>query len=243
MTSFEIANQGYAYLDQIGAQHDVCTACIKIVSRQDPLAENILALLHTKHHFTPERIKGITLNLVKRLIDDAKQTEHEEFFLICRNTLVALCGGLENLVKDVVAQELLENPSFLEKLGKRQLRIPASDLLAGTDEERARLLVDTLYFEESTKNGHVEKFMRLFEYIDRKGEMEVEEKVKSAIDEAFEVRNVIVHRGSKVDKRLKDRVKNFDQEIGEFVNLRNARFQSYRSAIFAFAAKPTLWNL
>ena len=55
------------------------------------------------------------------------------------------------------------------------------------------------------------------------------------IDEAFAVRNVIVHHGSKVDKRLKSKFPNIQQEIGDFVDVSAPVFQSYKKTIIDFA--------
>jgi hypothetical protein len=157
MTPFDTANQGYQYLADIIAQHNLCTACMKIVGGQDALVESIRAILKMRRKFEPERIRQITPSLVKSLISQAKRSEHNEFTLLSRNTLVALCGGLESLVKDVVAAEFLENPEWVDKFNDRSLRFRASDLLVHDDLERARLLVDALYQAEGAKSGQTER--------------------------------------------------------------------------------------
>src|SRR6266446_3033421 len=235
MTSFEAANQGYEYLAQIVGQHDLCTACLKIVGRQDVYVENVKAILHQKHGFDPERTRKITSALIQDIIGQAKLSERQEFSLLCANTLVALCGGLENLVKDVVAAAFLENIQFVEKLADQSLRVYASDMLIRSDEERARSLVDGLYQKESARRGHTERFMQILRYIDR--EIEIERQSHTAIDEAYEVRNVIVHRGGKVDARLIKSVPTLNQNIGNPVDIGESVFRGYRRAILQFADK------
>ncbi len=237
MTSFEAANQGYEYLAQIVGQHDLCTACLKIVGRQGHDVENIKVTLHEKHGFDPERTRRITSVVVQDIIDQAKLSECQEFSLLCTNTLVALCGGLENLVKDVVALAFVENIQFVEKLADQSLRVYASDILTRTDEERARSLVDALYQKEGAKRGHTERFMQFLRYIDR--EIAIEKQSGTAIDEAYEVRNAIVHRGSKIDHRLVKGVPNLSQEIGHPIDVGESKFRAYRKAILQFADKIT----
>ena len=233
MNSYDIAFQGWEYLVQLIKQHDLCTACVKIVSKQDVLVENIKVSLHQKHHFQPEKTKAITSALIQNIIAEAKQAEGTEFSLLCRNTLVALCGGLESLVKDVVSASILEKKNNLEKLGNRSMKIELVDLLAKSDEERARIFVDSLFREETSKNGHTNKLLRLLEYVD--GKIEVDRQIQLTIDEAFEVRNVIVHRGSKVDDQLKSKIPNIRQEVGDSVEMSTLVFRSYKDAIFNFA--------
>lgn len=235
MKSAEVAIQGDMYLAQILAQHNLCTAAIKIISRQDDYVENIKVLLHQKNKFEPDRIRNISSDLVRKIITEAKQSETEEFSLLCRNTLVALCGGLEILVKDVVAAKFIERPAFVEELGDRKLRIRAADFLSYTDEDRARALVDALYKDLPTGHSHVEKFKKLFQFVGENIGVMTEKKYQDKIDEAYELRNAIVHRGSKVDLQLKASVPHFN--LGEPIEMGDSMFRMYRDAMLKFAGE------
>ena len=238
MNAFDKAIQGLAYLEQIALQHDICTACLKIVSKQDSLEETIKVILHQKHHFQPEKTKVITTALIQSIIAEAKQAERNEFSLLCRNTLVALCGGLECLVKDVVAASILENENLQEKIrskAKIKLKLP----LVKGDEEGARVLVDSCYKKVPSEHGHTRKFLLLLE----DGGIVADGDVQLTIDEAFAVRNVIVHHGSKVDKRLKSKFPNIQREIGDFVDMSAPVFQNYRKTIIGFAGSVSSFIL
>ena len=233
MTSFDVALQGNAYLQQIVSQHDICSACLKIVGQQEALVENIQAVLHVKHQYQPDKTKVITTTLIRKIIAEAKQIERTEFSLLCRNTLVALCGGLESQVKNVIASIVLEDERILKKFANRAIKIDVGDILAKTDRERARVIVEVLYREESAKSGHSRKLLRLLESVDCK--VSIDANVLAGIDEAFEVRNVIVHRGGKIDQQLKSKAPDIRQEIGDDVDLSGSKFPNYRDAIMALS--------
>jgi hypothetical protein len=243
MTSQEAADQGYEYLAQILAQHDLSTACMKIVGRSPDYVENFKVALHIKHEFEPERIKRITTSLIQDIVVRAKQSEGGEFNLLCGNTLVALCGGLESLVKDVVAASLLEDERLVERLRDQKLRISVSDALASDAEERARFIVDILYTEEGAKLGQAERFMRLLKSINRDTDVKLDDNGRNNINEAFEIRNAIVHRGSRFDRRLKLKMPHFDQAVGTPIDVGETRFRAYRNSIMQFSGEIACWNL
>jgi hypothetical protein len=240
MTPFDVAIHGHAYLDQINYQHDLCTACLKIVSRQQDYVENIKVLMHQKNNFDPKRIKEITSDFIQRIMENAGETERGEFYLLCQNTLVALCGGLENLVKDFVAAAFLFEPELMRKLEDRSIRFSVSSVIFGTDDERSRLLVDELYREEGARHGQFHRFFRLLDYIDSgvfKGHWDKKQvsAISSDIDEAYEVRNAIVHHGGKIDQRLASRIPSLASVAGSTIVLDSQRFQRYRNAINKFS--------
>ena len=249
MTPFDIATQGHAYLDQINNQHDLCTACFKIVSRQQDYVENIKVLMHQKNNFDPKRTENITSDFIRRIIEKAGETERDEFPLLCQNTLVALCGGLENLVKDFVAAAFLFEPDLMRKLEDRLIRFSVSSVIFGTDDERSRLLVDELYREEGARHGQFHRLFRLLDYIDSgalKGhwDKKLVSAISSDVDEAYEVRNAIVHHGGKVDQRLASRIPSLASAVGSTIVLDSQIFQRYRNAISKFAWQmPELVNL
>ncbi len=249
MTPFDVAAQGHAYLDQINNQHDLCTACLKIVSRQPDYVENIKVLMHQKNSFDPKRIKKITSNFIKGIVKNAGETEKGEFSMLRQNTLVALCGGLENLVKDFVAAAFLFEPELMRKLEDRSIRFSVSSVIFGTDDERSRMLVDELYREEGARHGQFHRFFRLLNYIDSgalKGHWDKKQvsAISSDIDEVYEVRNAIVHHGGKIDQRLASRISSFASIVGSPIVLDSQRFQRYRNAINKFAWQmPELINL
>jgi hypothetical protein len=83
----------------------------------------------------------------------------------------------------------------------------------------------------------------MFRYINREADMKVKKQTQKAIDEAYEVRNVIVHRGGKIDHRLKSRAPDFEGEIDQQIELKATRFLEYQTAILEFAGMPSMWNL
>lgn len=243
MSPYEVAGEGHAYLSQIVDQHDLCTACLKIVSRQQDYVENIKVLMHQKNSFDPKRIEKITPALILRIMERAGETESEEFSVLCRNTLVALCGGLESLIKDVVAAIFLEKPEHLRKFEGRSLRFPVSSIVLGTGEERARLFVDELYRDEGVKHGQAHRFLRLLGYVDREWDMKPVGEVNGDLDEAYEVRNAIVHRGGKIDQRLATKVSGFAAQVGSPIKMNEERFHRYRGAILKFAGQTQMFDL
>ena len=237
MSPYEVALQCDAYLREIADQHDLCTACLKIVSRQQDYVENVMVLMHQKNGFDPEKVAKITPAFIRELMASAGKTESDGFSILCRSTLVALCGGLENFIKDYVAANILSDPAHCRNLNGRSFKVPASSLVLSTDEERVAFVVDELYRDEGTKTGHTNLFLRLLEYVDQRRNLDTVIEMRTDLDEAYVVRNAIVHNGGRIDQRLASKVPRFAPEVGNTIQMNEQTFRRYRNALLKFAGQ------
>jgi len=243
MDSFDNELKAFEFLAQIAVQHDLSTACLKIVGSSPALVENFRTTLLLRSKFDPEKVKRISSKFVESIVVQARSLEQAEFSLLSGNTLVALCGGLENLVKETVWVKLMENPALVSKLGEqRAIKVSLEEFLSSGQEERARLIVDRAYRESGARHGPYERFLLLLKTVEAVP-TEPPKDDRKAIDDAFEVRNAIVHNGSRIDRRLLVKVGNEEVAIGNPFELHEHDFKRYRTAILKLASVITFRDL
>lgn len=123
------------------------------------------------------------------------------FPLLNAHALVGLWSALESAVEDALVGTLMNEKELLKSEAFAKLRIPLAEYDVLEQDERMRLLIQEL------RRGHpleqtqgVDGMERLLGYMNLSGQVDPE--VKKTMWEMQNVRNVIVHRGSIVDRRL-----------------------------------------
>lgn len=231
---------GWVLLDQIIKQHDLATACLKIVGQGESLVEQLTVQMRQKHDFAPTKVKTITSNLLRDIIQTARNTEKTEFWLLCNNTIVALCGALESMAKDVAAYEITRSGWPDSDAQERKFKFSAHEFLTMNPHEKARIIVDRVFDEERTRNGYGSRLEAILSICTP---FKVDTDIKLAVDEAYEMRNAIVHRGALFDRKLVAKLPRFEAEIGRPIRIVGADFNRYRKSIQEFASEISCRNL
>jgi hypothetical protein len=163
------------------------------------------------------------------------QAEIETDFLKLRaHSLVDEWGALEVLVDDLLVAWFTNSPALLSKRETAKLRIPLGEFQQLDDEERLRFLVQELARDRKADlKAGVTRFEVLLGAIDLDGE--VRGSLKRDVFEAHQVRNAIVHRRGRADRRLLAACPWMPIEIGEHVPLHEANHVRYEVGILSYA--------
>jgi hypothetical protein len=74
----------------------------------------------------------------------ATQEVEQGFPFLCGHTIVGLWGAFEAAMEDFLVRWILYSPGSLEAVSQLRLRVPATNFMNATDQERAQLLLAEL---------------------------------------------------------------------------------------------------
>jgi hypothetical protein len=151
----------------------------------------------------PEEQNKLSSDLVeaKKEAELAEKECKTGFPLLHAHALVAMWAALEVAIEDMLVGILLNEPIVLKKEAFAKLRVPLADFETKDKEERMRYLLAELGRNLGRHNG-VEAFECLLGHFDLSGS--VDEHDRKVLWEMHHLRNVIVHRASRADRRLVD---------------------------------------
>lgn len=217
--------------------HDLSVGAICRMPRLEPLAAATtkyrFVLKHNRSPSPGEIEKESSLKESRRLADLARREVREGFDLLNGQTAVLMWGWLEAAVRDLVIFKLEQGGSTLqnEKLGS--LRVQVNSFMQLEVQERTAYLVDL--FERNSagalKKG-VGRFRPLLELIG--AAPATPELVKKVLLECQQVRNVLVHKGGRTDRRLLLECPWLDWSVGSRVKIGGDRLVAYIHAVGYF---------
>jgi len=146
---------------------------------------------------------------------------------------VALWTTLEVGIEDLVLAHLEHEPKHLAKPALGAIRIPVAEYEQLDRLERLRLLLNE--FSRSSKaefKQGVTRFEIVLALIDLSGG--IDEDTRRRLFEHQQVRNVIVHRASIVDRRFKEQCPWFRTEAGQKLELTHEHYETYRKAVDSY---------
>lgn len=149
----------------------------------------------------PEEQARLNSNLTEAK-KEAELAENEcktGFPLLHAHALVAMWAALEVAIEDMLVSILLNEPEVLKKEAFAKVRVSLSEFESKNKEERMRFLIADLGRNLGRRNG-VEAFEALLQHFDLSGH--VEDDVRKMIWQTHHLRNVVVHRASRADRRL-----------------------------------------
>jgi hypothetical protein len=125
---------------------------------------------------------------------------------------------------------LCEEPERLQQEPLSKVRITISEFESLDKEQRMRLLIDELQRATGSGQKHgAEKFEVILDRFGLAGPIDPD--VKKDMRELQHVRNVIVHRASRADRRLVEACPWMDLKIGDAVKIRHDDFMRYYAAL------------
>jgi hypothetical protein len=134
--------------------------------------------------------------------ENAQLAENEQkagFPLLHAHVLVGIWGSLEAAIEDMLVGILLNEPDILRKDTFAKIKVSLADFESRDKEERMRFLISEIDRTLARKNG-IDAFEGLLQHFDLSGE--VDDEVRKLIWQMHHIRNVIVHRASRADRRL-----------------------------------------
>lgn len=182
------------------------------------------------------RKHGTTYNSTAETVFDWVSSERgRDFATLRRSSLVAACAAFENVAKSFFVEWVEWDSTSVEGALSRRVSLHGDELLL---DERDRLFIfaDSLYKEAKGKtfSEKLNAFVR--EVIPKKYNLfatEMEKVASERFDEAFLIRNCIVHRGGNADRRLAAKI---GVAEGAEIELSGNRMQGLLGALIGAAS-------
>lgn len=220
------------YITEADRLLTLCMAGFGTLSQMAPLAEALEDL---------EGLSGDSESREGRDMEDIHQRAafaqaeiDRGFPLLHAHTLVGAWGALESTILDFMVAWLLVNPAVLQRPDFKKVKIPLADFEALDREERMRYVVDTVERDAGTQfKAGVTRFEGLLALIGLSGP--VDDDTRKHLHEAFQLRNVIVHRAAIADRRFVEACPQLGYKVGEKVVISHEAWLKYRNAIYRYA--------
>jgi hypothetical protein len=143
------------------------------------------------------------------VLEFAQELSENDYRLLTQSSLVSICSAYEHLAKSILVEWAEFSPGKVSGLDTIRLTVQASEFIDSDLRDRLFLMADKIFLDISANKGHLEKarlFIRnhlphLFENFDAK----IDKGLANDFNEAFLIRNCIVHHGAKANRVLSQR--------------------------------------
>jgi hypothetical protein len=173
------------------------------------------------------RVRSYAKN-IWRQGERSKVDLRRDFRLLHASAVVALWGALEVAIEDFLIAWLMNNPSALRIEALQKTKIALAEYEALDREDRMRVLLRELERSVIGKQG-VGCFEPLLDTFGLSGS--VVKARKQGIYELQQVRNVIVHRGGRADRRFVEACPHWKAKVGEQLKLSGKDCSRYQRAV------------
>lgn len=160
----------------------------------------------------------------------AEEEVRSDFAMLHAHTLMGVWGMLESAVEDLAATWLEINREAMKRPIFSKIKVPLATYESLGPEERHRFIITELQREiKSDLSQGVGQFEGLLKEVGLGGA--VDERVRKALFEAQQIRNLIAHRGARADRRFVEACTHLGYEVGDEVTLSKSRISDLVSAI------------
>ena len=206
------------------------SSALKVLAELEPLVDVglIPELIRTRQGFPKDRSLESYNHRLKTAIGIARKETNGGLSFLASMCIIALCSFLENAITEVVAQEVAQNPEKWKNYPKSleaEVMRKSTGKIDSLNDARRRVKK-----QHESKQGNA--FSKLLSLLNDVGwALDLEPASCQTLQEMYEVRNVIVHCGARVDDRLKRKVIKFEAaEIGAVMALNEEQFRIYLAA-------------
>lgn len=167
--------------------------------------------------------------------DQARREAATNFTTVHSHALLGLWGALECLIDDITIAMIHAHPELLDSPEFEKVKIPVSVLTMTDTHARSRLI-----YAEAAKNSKsdltigVGKFERILKLVNLSGA--VPEKIRTAVFEAQQIRNVFAHKGGKMDDKFVGHFPRRDYVVGDELQIDFDTFSPLMHGIHMYAA-------
>ena len=155
------------------------------------------------------------------------------FPLLQQFTLVGFWGAFEATVEDLVIGIISNEPVFLLAEPFAKLRIPLAEFEVLTKDDRMRMLLRELQRTLRSEQRHgVNAFEMILDTVKLSGV--VSEEIREAIWEMHHVRNLIVHRGSCVDRTFAHACPKLGLKVGDGLKVSRSQVTYYVASLIKY---------
>jgi hypothetical protein len=173
---------------------------INSISNYVPLVEALAELKRSKDGTLPEE-ETKRIKLAKREAKFAQREIDNEFPILNAHNLVGLWSTFESTLREALALLILENSKNLKEKNflNNKIKVTFTDYFETDKLSKAHALIKEIE-KTSSEKYFIDRYENLFSSIGIKGEFDKEER-KNLI-EIQQVRNLVVHKTSIVDKHF-----------------------------------------
>lgn len=170
---------------------------------------------------------------IARFAEAEKSAGLPYLFGLCAVRLWAL---LEALIDELVVEAMRQPEKCKDQAALSKLKGPLMDFRNASPEEQAEFLAETLKqgVEASLKQG-IGRFEAVLDPVGLGGA--VDEIVRRALFELNQIRNVIVHKGGKADRRLVESCAWLGMQRGDAVRVSGSMFRRYQLAAYWYVVE------
>jgi hypothetical protein len=148
------------------------------------------------------------------------------FPLLQEFTVVGFWGAFESAIEDVVIGIISNEPAFLHAEPFAKVKIPLAEFESLEKDDRMRILLRELQRALRTEQRHgVSGFEAMLDTIHFSGPVPTE--LREALWEMHHVRNLIVHRASRVDRTFAEACPKVGLKIGDQMKVSQAQCAHY----------------
>lgn len=144
---------------------------------------------------------------------------------------VAFWAALDTFIEDLTVACLEHDSALMERDELAKVRLPLAEFMLLTEDERRRLLVSELTRREGFQAG-IGKFDKMLGFVGLGGA--TRDETKRTLLELGEVRNCLVHRGGRADRRLLRLCPWLCLKIDELIPVSDADCARYSDAILDY---------
>jgi hypothetical protein len=160
---------------------------------------------------------------IERLARLAKSEIRNDFPFLHSNSLMGIWGALEGMVEDLAISWMQYNPSILDQPKICKIRGPLVEFQRMNEQDRLRYLVTELQRDLGLElKGGATKFETLLTVVKLGGS--VDSKVRDAIFEAQNLRNIFAHRAGIADRKFVANCPHLQYRVGDAVRIGDEEF-------------------
>jgi hypothetical protein len=179
-----------------------------------------------------------TQSQIERITQNAAFADNERkngYPLLHAFTLVGIWAALEAGIEDMLVGILCNEPARLSTFGFEKIKIPLSKYEQLDKEERMRFLLSEVQREHASGVGQgVNVFESVLYVFDLSGQ--VDSSIREGLWKLSNLRNVIVHRDSRADRRLVENCPSMSLKVGDRVIVGHELYGSLNLEVLRYVA-------
>ena len=191
--------------------HGAAIVAFEVLPASPSIEEQISAGLRLRRGMKPENPHSPTIEQASDMLKIMEAERGRGHEVIRSSALVAACGAFEYLIKATfVSQASMQPDEAAKLLDGTKIKLLASDVLGMPKMEQWYAIADVLFDQMPHRQMHerVKQFLAQYVYMPERSEpvAKLEEAFAAIdahrLDEAFLLRNCVVHNGGRVSKAL-----------------------------------------
>lgn len=227
---YQLTLEAYNALEDIVLGNIAMRLSLEWMANDASLQTKLVTSAKIKLGFPSAKSEDAVQSIAERLGGWIVSEQQHGFHAVKKSATVAACAAFENLAKSFFVEWALHDVSLVDKALSKKVELSGHDFLLN-ETDRLFILADFLY--------RVARGKDFFEKIDsfvlttvpsshQKFLKEFNQAARSDFNEAFAVRNCIVHRAAHVDQRL---ALITQETVGEAITFEKGRMNRINGAL------------